>query len=295
MDKPNVSQTEFPSLNGRYVVVDTETTGANPVDNNIIEIACVEIENGKITGNEFHAFLHPRYPINQITEKKHKLSANFYDSYFSDVYSSDKKCLETFKSFVGGSFIFAHNASVDMQFINNELNFHGLSIIPKNKFWCTMKIFQSLFPGLSRNCSSLSKCCEYFDLVSPNQNFHSAIHDSFMVARVVCKFFELFNQKEENEKEEQDIKKDKEVGLGIKRERDVNEKHINDNNECKEKEHSDGKDNKVDIVNVNESKHNDNEGNELKNECNNNLHKEESDDAPIVLGSNDINDLFNNL
>ena len=36
-----------------------------------------------------------------------------------------------------------------------------------------------------------------------------------------------------------------------------------------------------------------NEGNELKNECNNNLHKEDSDDAPIVLGSNDINDLFN--
>lgn len=292
----DLQQVEFPSLAGRYIVMDTETTGANPKENNIIEIACVEIENGKITGNEFHAFLHPRYQINQISEKKHKLSSNFYENYFNDVYVSDKRCLETFKNFVGSSIIFAHNANLDMQFINNELSYWNLQQIPKKRFMCTMKIFRTIFPNLSRNYCSLSKCCEYFDFVSPNQNFHSAIHDSFMTARIVCKFFEIFNNKENQllgskEKEPKDSK----ILLEKKKERDnsgLDIYSLNDKGEEIKPQESKKMKNLIresTNVQINASQTEANIPKIKKIETNN---KPPNEDDPIVLGINDINSIF---
>ena len=288
----DLQQIEFPSLSGRYIAIDTETTGANPKENNIIEIACVEIENGKITGNEFHAFLHPRYQINQISEKKHKLSSNFYENYFNDVYTSDKRCLETFKNFIGNSIIFAHNANIDMQFINNELSYWNLQQIPKKRVMCTMKIFRTIFPNLSRNYCSLSKCCEYFDFVSPNQNFHSAIHDSFMTARIVCKFFEIFNNKE-NYLLESKEPKDSNIRLEKKKERDNSE--IDIYNVIDKGEETNLQESK-NIKNVINEKHNINtnqsETNTPKIEKNETNNKPQNEDDPIVLGINDINNII---
>lgn len=288
----DLQQIEFPSLLGRYIVIDTETTGANPKENNIIEIACVEIENGKITGNEFHAFLHPRYQINQISEKKHKLSSNFYENYFNDVYTSDKRCLETFKNFIGNSIIFAHNANIDMQFINNELCYWNLQQIPKKRFMCTMKIFRTIFPNLSRNYCSLSKCCEYFDFVSPNQNFHSAIHDSFMTARIVCKFFEIFNNKE-NFLLESKEPKDSNILLEKKKERDNSEIDIyNVIDKGEETNLQESKNIKNVINEKNNINTNQSETNTPKIEKNETNNKPQNEDDPIVLGINDINNII---
>ena len=43
----------------REIVVDTETTGLDPVDHRIVEIGCVELINHIATGKEFHAYLNP--------------------------------------------------------------------------------------------------------------------------------------------------------------------------------------------------------------------------------------------
>ena len=288
----DLQQIEFPSLSGRYIAIDTETTGANPKENNIIEIACVEIEHGKITGNEFHAFLHPRYQINQISEKKHKLSSNFYENYFNDVYTSDKRCLETFKNFIGNSIIFSHNANIDMQFINNELSYWNLQQIPKKRFMCTMKIFRTIFPNLSRNYCSLSKCCEYFDFVSPNQNFHSAIHDSFMTARIVCKFFEIFNNKE-NYLLESKEPKDSNILLEKKKERDNSEIDIyNVIDKGEETNLQESKNIKNVINEKNNINTNQSETNTPKIEKNETNNKPQNEDDPIVLGINDINNII---
>ena len=43
------------------VVVDTETTGLSPSSGNhrIVNIAAIEILNGKLTGEVFHAYINP--------------------------------------------------------------------------------------------------------------------------------------------------------------------------------------------------------------------------------------------
>ena len=198
LSKININSIIIPDIKERIIIIDTVTTGSNPKENNIMEIGCLEMIGGKITGLEFHAFLHPRYTINEITKQKTNLNSNFYDEYYKDAYASDHKVLEQFKNFVNQSVIVAHNASRDMEFINNEFIFHKINIFPRKKFFCTLNIFRQMFPDINRGICSLSKCCEYLDIKLPNKNFHSAIYDSFMVAKLMSKLFDIKEQVLEN-------------------------------------------------------------------------------------------------
>ena len=198
LTKINLNSLLFPDIKERIIIIDTVTTGTNPNENNIMEIGCLEMIGGKITGLEFHAFLHPRFTINEVIKQKTNLTSNFYEEFYKDAYASDHKVLEQFKNFVNQSVIVTHNASKDMEFINNEFTFHKITIFPKKKFFCTMNIFRQMFPEISRNIYSLSKCCEYLDIKLPNKNCHSAIYDSFMVAKLMSKLFDIKEQILEN-------------------------------------------------------------------------------------------------
>ena len=198
LSKVNINSIIIPDIKERIIIIDTVTTGSNPKENNIMEIGCLEMIGGKITGLEFHAFLHPRYTINEITKQKTNLNSNFYDEFYKDAYASDHKVLEQFKNFVNQSVIVAHNAYRDMEFINNEFIFHKINIFPRKKFFCTLNIFRQMFPDINRGICSLSKCCEYLDIKLPNKNFPSAIYDSFMVAKLMSKLFDIKEQAIEN-------------------------------------------------------------------------------------------------
>ena len=304
----NILNIHLPPLYTRYIVIDTKTTGPNPKENNIIEIACIEVIDGKISGEEFHAFLQPRYKMNEFSEKKTKLTDNFYKEYFTDVYLSDKNVLENFKHFIGNSLIFAHNANTEMEFINNELTYWKIPIIPKRKFLCTLKIFKEIFPFLSRNICSLKKCCEYLDLKPPSDNFHSAIFDSFMTARMVCRFFEIGN--ELREREEIKNKENKNENIKLENNNNKNEKNGNlyfddidkDYNSIMRnaglseiyinKNYESNKEKKIFVekyfdINSEENKNeNDNDKNKL------NLRKL---DEPVELKAHEIDDLINEL
>lgn len=54
-----------------------------------------------------------------------------------------------------------------------------------------MKIFKNIFFPFSKHKKfSLASCCEYLNLYSPQDNFHSAIYDAFMTARLLCKIYD---------------------------------------------------------------------------------------------------------
>ncbi len=113
----------IPSKIGRYVVLDTETTGLHHTVEHILELAVVEILNGKISGNQFHLYIRPRKKIDPKATELHKLDQNYYSNYFEDVYDSEVTSWKNFLNFVGESLVFAHNADFDRKFINNELSF----------------------------------------------------------------------------------------------------------------------------------------------------------------------------
>ena len=191
--KPD-SLIQLPPKKGRYIVLDTETTGLDPKENNIIELAAIEICNGKLTGREFHSFMSPRYNINKSAEEKHKMSQNFYQIFYKDVYISDKQNFESFLKFIGNSIIFAHNAIFDMKFINKDLKYWGLNTLTRKRFRCSMRLFKLIVkPDSKKQKYKLEYCCSFFNLTAPIENFHSAIFDAFMTARMVCCLFQYKN------------------------------------------------------------------------------------------------------
>jgi len=93
-------------MNIRQIIVDTETTGVEAGKDRIVEIACLEIIDGKITQKTFHVFLNPEYRISQEAAKIHGLKRAFL---------SDKpkfnEIAEDFIAFIRDADLFIHNAS----------------------------------------------------------------------------------------------------------------------------------------------------------------------------------------
>ena len=157
---------KLPPKGGRYIVLDTETTGLGE-NAQVVELGAHEIINGKLTGNQFHIYIRPRVQMDQSVISIHKI-------------------------------IFAHNAPFDMGVLNSELKYWGLNEIPTKRYRCSMRIFMDIIGKLdikySNTFTSLTNCCEYFKLKSNNKNFHNALFDSFMTSRMICKIYETLDK-----------------------------------------------------------------------------------------------------
>jgi len=184
---------QIPPRIGRYIVLDTETTGLRKEDH-IIELGACEILNGNLTGGQFHIFIRPRLIMDANIVKIHGIENKFYDNYYKDVYQNDKQNLLNFSKWVNKSIIFAHNAPFDMNIINKELYYWGLNEIPITRYRCSMRIFREIIskydPLYDEKYTTLEKCCEYFGLKTNYKVFHNALFDSYMTARLIGKMYE---------------------------------------------------------------------------------------------------------
>lgn len=211
----------IPNIYNRVVVLSTINTGANPQDNNIIEISCMEMMGGKITGYEFDAFLHPRYSINEVTKQKTNLTNNFYEEFFDNVYSSDKNVMIQFKKFVNQSKIIIFNTIKEIDFINNELNYHKIGTFQKNRFYGLINIFKQIFPLANQNIITLTKCCEFLEIQIPKEKYHTSKHDCFILCKILSKLYDIINTAEKKEEKIEQKKAEKngiienDINLGI--------------------------------------------------------------------------------
>ena len=211
----------IPNIYNRVVVLSTINTGANPQDNNIIEISCMEMMGGKITGYEFDAFLHPRYSINEVTKQKTNLTNNFYEEFFDNVYSSDKNVMIQFKKFVNQSKIIIFNTIKEIDFINNELNYHKIGTFQKNRFYGLINIFKQIFPLANQNIITLTKCCEFLEIQIPKEKYHTSKHDCFILCKILSKLYDIINttekkgEKIEQKKAEKNGIIENDINLGI--------------------------------------------------------------------------------
>jgi DNA polymerase-3 subunit epsilon len=186
----------IPPRAGRYIVVDTETTGLSLSDH-VVELGAHEIINGRLTGAQFHIYIKPRIKMSEEVINIHGITNSFYDDYYQDIYSNDKQNLINFVRWVGNSLIFAHNASFDMSAINLELKNWGINEMPVRRFRCSMKMFKDVIGRIEHNFYDkyvcLEKCCEYFKLKANTNSYHNALFDAFMTARMVCKLYEIID------------------------------------------------------------------------------------------------------
>lgn len=103
-----------------YVVLDTETTGLEPKEDEVIQLSMLKIENGEVK-NCFNKFYksHKNIPdrvskLNGITEEMVKDKPYLEDS------------LEEIEAFIGNSSLIGHNIGFDLNFLEkyflNKLN-----------------------------------------------------------------------------------------------------------------------------------------------------------------------------
>ncbi|MFE6135820.1 3'-5' exonuclease [Bacillus sp. NPDC057893] len=109
-----------------YVVIDFETTGFNPYNDKIIQVAAVKYRNHELV-DQFVSYVNPERSIpDRIT------SLTGITNYRVSDAPTIEEVLPLFLAFLHTNVIVAHNASFDMRFLKSNVNMLGLPD-PKNK------------------------------------------------------------------------------------------------------------------------------------------------------------------
>lgn len=162
----------------REIVLDTETTGMDPVDGHkLVEIGCVELENHMPTGKTYHQYINPERDVpaeaaavHGLTEERLKSEPTFGEIVgdFLDFLGDDSKLI-------------IHNAVFDMKFINAELKTFGFPNVDNKRVIDTLMMARQKFPGSPANLDAL---CRRFQIDNSNRTLHGALLDSELLAEV---------------------------------------------------------------------------------------------------------------
>jgi len=161
----------------REIVLDTETTGFDPESGDrIVEIGAVELHNHVATGRTYHQYINPERAMPQEAFEVHGLGDDFL---------RDKPKFaqigQAFLDFVGDAKLVIHNAAFDMKFLNAELGWMGLPLLPFDQAIDTLLIARKKFPG---SPASLDALCRRFAIDNSARTLHGALLDSEILAEV---------------------------------------------------------------------------------------------------------------
>lgn len=165
----------------REIVLDTETTGLDPLNGHrIIEIGCVEIVNKMKTGKVFHRYINPDRDVPIEAFNIHGISTEF----LLDKPKFEEVC-EEFLEFIGEDHLVIHNARFDIKFINHELKQVNREHILMSRVVDTLAMARKNFPG---SPATLDALCKRFGVSLESRTKHGALLDSELLYEV---YFEL--------------------------------------------------------------------------------------------------------
>tara|TARA_B100001287_G_scaffold134915_1_gene113553 strand:- start:689 stop:1393 length:705 start_codon:yes stop_codon:yes gene_type:complete len=164
----------------RQIALDTETTGISTDEGHrIIEIGCIEIENRRITGNEFHCYLNPEREIDEGATRVHGLTLEKLSN--EPLF---KEVAKDFLNFVSGAELIIHNAAFDVGFLNKEislLEWDENSIEDHALVMDTLKMAREMHPGKK---NSLDALCTRYEIDRSMRQVHGALIDADLLAKV---------------------------------------------------------------------------------------------------------------
>ncbi len=161
----------------REIVLDTETTGFEPDEGDrIVEIGAIELLNHVPTGRTYHQYINPRRAMPAEAFAVHGLGDDFLRDkpVFADIAAA-------FVQFIGDARLVIHNAAFDMKFINAELGWLKLPLVPLDRAVDTLMIARRRFPG---SPASLDALCRRFGIDNSSRTLHGALLDSEILAEV---------------------------------------------------------------------------------------------------------------
>jgi len=181
----------------RQIILDTETTGLRVEDGHrVIEIACLEMIERKLTGKHFHQFTNPEREVEAGAQAVHGITNAFLHD--KPIFRNIAKEL---MDFISGSELIIHNAPFDLSFLNNELHLtqqKWKSISDYCGVIDTLQIARQRHAG-QRN--SLDALCKRYGVDNSKRDWHGALLDAHLLAQVYLamtggqgSFFDSMNQ-----------------------------------------------------------------------------------------------------
>lgn len=163
----------------RQIFLDTETTGLETrLGHRIIELACVEMVNRRLTHRHLHYYVNPQREIDAGALAVHGISSEFLADkpLFGEVANE-------FLDFVRGAELVIHNAAFDVGFLDHELRMLGLAPLETvcANVRDTLKMAREMHPGKKNNLDAL---CERYGVDNTQRTLHGALLDAEILADV---------------------------------------------------------------------------------------------------------------
>lgn len=169
-----------------YIAFDVETTGLNPLEDEILEIGALKVREGRVA-ERFMEFIRPTLSvppaITALTGITDEMVAGA---------RSRRQVVADFLDFCGDDILIGHNVSFDYSFMKCSAAADGL---PFEKMGIdTLKIAQKVHRDLESK--SLGSLCDYYHI--ENRSAHRAYHDALATAKLyqtLAHYFEMDDPK----------------------------------------------------------------------------------------------------
>ncbi|WP_342070916.1 3'-5' exonuclease [Yoonia algicola] len=160
-----------------YVVFDTETTGLNPLKDEVVQLGAVRVVNGQIVvGEVFETLVNPQIPIPQQSTNVHGIDQSMVANAptFGDVCGR-------FNEFSRNAVFVAHNAAFDMAFLHKQATKSGVHF--DHPVLDTVLLSAAVFGGSAVH--TLDAICARLDIVIPADQRHTAMGDAVATAQAL--------------------------------------------------------------------------------------------------------------
>jgi DNA polymerase III subunit epsilon len=164
----------------RQIVLDTETTGLEVRQGHrLVEIACVEMVERRLTGRHYQTYLNPQRAIDEGA----RLVTGIEDEFLLDK-PLFAHVVDEFLAFIDGAELVIHNASFDIGFLDAELARLGTGvgrIGDRCRVLDTLAMARERYPG-QRN--SLDALCKRLGVDNSRRDLHGGLIDAQLLADV---------------------------------------------------------------------------------------------------------------
>lgn len=181
----NTEILQLPIEEAEFSVVDVETTGLGPANNNIIEIGLVKIKNFKVI-DRYNSFINPGRSIPPfITQFTGISNDDVYDApFFEDL-------VKPLQDFLEDSVLVGHNLQFDLSFLRKEFRVCGIENYQPLQL-CTLRLARRMFPNLKSR--SLGNLANHLHL--KNEAAHRAYADAEVTAKILYALVEILKAAE---------------------------------------------------------------------------------------------------
>ena len=184
------------ALNNDVVVFDTETTGLDVFNDEILQLAALKIRDGKTVGR-FNVFLEG--DASRIPPTLKGNPNPLFQRYHNVKHLPRQQALESFLDFVGGATLIGHNVEYDYRILDFNLKRDcGISDFTAThpSYFDTLKLSKLLVPGMRRY--NLETLVEGLQLAG--KNTHLADDDVFATVSLVNRLRELGVEKTDSQR-----------------------------------------------------------------------------------------------